>query len=69
MLVGVRTPLVVENWEQLMAGHPDSRFRDYILRGLKHGFRIGYNGADMVTSAIRETCCRPGNTLRWWQSI
>ena len=53
MLVGVRTPLVVENWERLMAGHPDSRFRDYILRGLKNGFRIGYNGADMVTSAKR----------------
>ena len=53
VLVGVRTPLVVKNWERLMAGHPDSRFRDYILRGLKHGFRIGYNGADMVTSAKR----------------
>ena len=42
-------------WESglLLSGHPDIQFREYILMGLKHGFRIGCNGGDSVTSAKR----------------
>ena len=26
-----------------MAGHPDREFRDYILKGISHGFHIGFD--------------------------
>ena len=38
----IATPLQPEEKEAL-EGHPDRRFRDYIVRGIRQGFRIGFN--------------------------
>lgn len=39
----VLTPLKVQTWSALLAGHPDGEFVKYILNGISHGFRIGFN--------------------------
>ena len=43
MLAKVNTPLQVTEWERAMASHPDREFVEYLLRGIREGFRIGYN--------------------------
>lgn len=37
------SPLVDAEWAALLHGHPDQAFTEYILSGLRHGFRIGFN--------------------------
>ena len=39
----ITTPLVVAAWESCLGAHPDQTFVSYLLEGLRHGFRIGYN--------------------------
>ena len=39
----VQTPLQVEIWERELRSHPDREFVAYLLRGMKQGFRIGFN--------------------------
>lgn len=39
----ITSPLVLAGWRELLKGHPDAEYRDYILRGLEQGFRIGFN--------------------------
>ena len=29
-------------WEVALANHPDVPYRDYLVKGLRHGFRIGF---------------------------
>ena len=41
-LTRVRSPLVVAEWRRQLERHPDSEFREYLLRGLEQGFRIGF---------------------------
>ena len=40
----VVTPLVWQEWDRLLAAHPDQRLRSYVVGGLKEGFRIGFSG-------------------------
>ena len=39
----VVTPLRVEAWSHVLRQHPDREFVDYILRGIRQGFRIGFD--------------------------
>jgi hypothetical protein len=39
----VTTPLRAEAWKQGLATHPDRGFAEYICKGVREGFRIGYN--------------------------
>ena len=34
-----------EKWEAALRGHPDKEFMAYIVEGLRHGFRIGFDYA------------------------
>lgn len=38
----VRTPLVQQEWERCLASHPDRAYCDYLLKGMKEGFRVGF---------------------------
>ena len=44
----INTPLVVEEWEKLLSHHPDREYGDYLLRGMKEGFQIGFHYANCV---------------------
>ena len=37
------SPLRVWRWERGLAGHPDREFADYICRGVREGFRVGFD--------------------------
>ena len=37
----VVTPLCWEQWDQVLAAHPDQRFRRYVVEGVRNGFRVG----------------------------
>ncbi len=39
----VTTPLRGAGWEQELASHPDKRFAAYVVHGIKHGFRVGFD--------------------------
>ena len=43
---GVSTPLVVDQWAKFLLNHPDTDYRDYLLKGLKSGFHIGFDYAN-----------------------
>lgn len=38
-------------WEHALAHHPDWRFISFIVKGIKHGFRIGFNSGVSLVSA------------------
>lgn len=40
---GVRTPLRVAEWDCQLRHHPDQRFREFIVRGIREGFRVGFD--------------------------
>ena len=41
----VCTPLVKDEWARCLKSHPDNLFRSYIVEGIQHGFRIGFQYA------------------------
>lgn len=49
----VRTPLIWHAWEQKLRRHPDKDYTNYILKGIKEGFRIGVDEARVFKSAKR----------------
>ena len=42
-LRGIITPLAWETWDVRFAQHPDQRFWQYIVSGIRDGFRIGFD--------------------------
>ena len=37
------TPFLSANWEAALQSHPDKLFANYIINGIREGFRIGYD--------------------------
>ena len=44
---------LIHNWQGLLNGHQDREFREYILSGLRGGFRIGFSWLQPLSSAKR----------------
>ncbi len=42
-LQSVATPLRLQVWRSELSSHPDPEFRRFLLRGIEHGFRIGFD--------------------------
>ena len=51
VLMPVQTLLRVEAWEKALSRHPDTAFAHYVVNGLRHGFRIGFNHSSLLRSA------------------
>ena len=54
-LRGIYSPLSdrLPRWERALADHPDETFARYVLRGLRAGFRVGFDHAFSLVSAGR----------------
>ena len=39
----VTSPLSLHNWSSALKNHPGHAFVEYILRGIAHGFHIGFD--------------------------
>ena len=51
-ICNITTPLSLASWEAQLSKHPDPAFTHYIIDGITHGFRLGYNHiAHMCTRA------------------
>ena len=42
-LEGVRSPLQWEVWQEHLRSHPDRDYAEYLICGLRDGFRIGFD--------------------------
>ena len=42
------TPLKVEQWQLLLQNHPNQALVQYILSGIREGFRVGFNYGKVV---------------------
>ena len=49
----VSTPLQLSIWEDSLRFHPDRAFARYILRGMREGFRVGFDRRSPLKSAAR----------------
>ena len=49
----INTPLCWQAWDKCLAAHPDQEFRQYIVQGIRYGFRIGFNYSRSCSSATR----------------
>ena len=47
----ISTPLSLEEWTASLSAHPDQAFAHYICRGIRDGFRIGFNRSTTLKSA------------------
>lgn len=52
-LRGITTPLNWREWDTALMNHPDQRFRDYIVNGIREGFRLGFDYSRRCTRASR----------------
>jgi len=39
----ISTPLNISAWELNLASHPDQEFTKFVPRGIKYGFRLGFD--------------------------
>ncbi len=47
------TPLSWRVWEQALGGHPDTMFCEYIARGIREGFRMGFDYSHRCVPATK----------------
>lgn len=52
-LCGVYSPVVVGEWEKSLASHPNREFAEYIIRGFRSGFRVGFSHSECVLNPSR----------------
>ena len=60
------TPLVISNWLQALASHPNKELTSFFTTGLSYGFCIGYSPWKSLKSAKRNLECaldHPGPVL------
>ena len=50
-LGGLSTPLKLAQWEESLKGHPDQEFAQYLVRGIRDGFRIDFNYREHTCSS------------------
>ena len=49
-LQGINTPLNAEAWQRCLGNHPDLAYVDYILTGIRSGFRVGFDSKHKLLS-------------------
>ena len=67
----VSLPLNTEAWESMLACHPGRRYAQYIIDGLRGGFRIGVNrgrptrsaASNMPLALQHERCVKEGSQV------
>ena len=54
-LLEISSPLTnrLPQWRRALAGHPDQVFARYVLEGIEHSFRVGFDYTSSLVSATR----------------
>ena len=50
------TPINVDNLSVQLGGHPDRQNVDYVLNGLRNGFRLGFNPDSTKLKSVKANC-------------
>ena len=50
-LKAIVTPLVLQEWENMLEGYPEQRIANYLLFGIREDFRVGFNRSSPLRSA------------------
>ena len=58
----VSSPLVANEWETVLAGHPDREFAEFVVRGIREGFRIGFDYSCRLGEKFPRICGRLART-------
>ena len=51
VLVGAEeivTPLIWQSWQSELEEHPDKEWVEFLVRGIKNGFRLGHDQSKVV---------------------
>ncbi len=48
------TPMSAEVWGRQLASHPDESFQEYLVEGLRRGFRIGFSHDSVIVWWLSE---------------
>ena len=51
-LAVINTPLRWQVWKRILRSHPDEQFAEYVVSGLRDGFRIGFSYPRPCRSSI-----------------
>lgn len=51
-LCKITTPLRLAHWESMLSSHPDREYADYIISGIRDGFRVGYSHVVSATKPL-----------------
>ncbi len=51
----VATPLIASEWEKALTKYPDRQFVNYIITGIREGFRIGFDYKPLPQVSVRNT--------------
>ena len=67
MQIGSIAIPLVEEWEAALTTHPDQVYVQLLLRGLRRGFRIGFDRANQLRSVHKnmETTQRRSRSTSW----
>jgi len=49
----ITTPLKLDQWELVLRELPDQPLREYILHGISHGFRLGFDYCNHTTLSVK----------------
>ena len=77
----IRIPLRAEAWQTMLADHPDRQLVEWMTRGIRQGFRVGYQGdpgelrqarqnfssVRLHPEVVRGYLDRKQRQAEWWQ--
>ena len=66
--VAVSGALPVARWDHYLQSHPDRDFAEFLRRGIRHGFKIGFNRSSQLRSPKRNyesSVGNPGHAQRY----
>jgi len=55
----VHTPLLWQEWDHSLSHHPDQQFRQYDVKGIRQGFRLGFDYAHVIRSSSHNIPSHP----------
>ena len=58
----ITTPLKIQAWREGLQSHPDTNFSQYVIQGIREGFKIGFNRETSLKPCAK-TCCQPNSYL------
>ena len=50
----IMTPVLLQNWDSLLATHPDQALASFFVYGISQGFHIGYHSLRRPLKSVKQ---------------